>query len=506
MPLWRYRPHTAPTGDTAALGSLASLPARFSHLHVLGLGVPAADVPLLPPGVQLVAHPSSAAFVFTAAEWPQQLPLGETLRLQGYLRGNGTRPVQVRLYAAGRPHDSVQVPADGGAFVLRYQPRYTGRQLLRLEARQGAQLLASEPVPVQVLPARRLRVLLVAGSPSFELNLLKNHLASQGHQVALRLRLSPSLLQTDLQNQPATDLSGLTTRTLARFDAVVADADALTSLPAPEIRALTAATINGLGLLLIGATELPRTLPGRASFALQPRPAALAEQPQLIRWDDHQASATLPTLLRPTPATRPLVTGPGGAPVAASCRVGWGSVGVATPASTYQWLLSGATGRYAAYWRTLLGAAARPLEPVARWSTPRWPRPDEPQLLQLLAPTPPTRAQAGPVASDSTGTNQLPLRQHPAQAELWQAPYWPAHAGWHRVAARLDTSYFYVFGSADWRGPLQTERLAAAVRYPAGSAGSARGAATRTKPWLAAGWFMALFVVAAGWLWLDEKR
>lgn len=508
VPLLRYRPLTLTRGDTLAINSLPSLPIRFpglQRLHVFGYGLPAADAAALPAHVLLTAHQRTPSAGFTAAEWNQQLPLGEPLRLEGRWQGTGTAPVWVRLRAAGRTVDSARLPAAGGSFALRYQPRYVGRQLLRLEARQARALLVAEPVPVQVRPVRRLRVLLLAGSPSFELNLLKNHLASQGHQVALRLRLSPGLLQTDAQNQPPPDLARLTPATLRRFDAVVADADGLRALPTSEAQSLAAAAAEGLGVLLIGATELPRTLPGHAAFSLQPRSAPQAELPQPIRWAANQATAVLPTVLRATPNVRPLVTGPQAAVVAASYRVGWGSVGVATPASTYQWLLSGATARYASYWHGLLGAVGRPLEPAARWTAPRWPRPDEPQLLLLATPRPPARLQA--TVSGSGDTTLLPLRQDPAQAELWQATYWPQRAGWHRVVApRLDTSYFYVFGPKDWLGPLRAQRLRAAGRRIAPPLSATAASATHTEFWLPAGWFVTLFVAAVGGLWLDEKR
>ncbi|GAB3827556.1 hypothetical protein [Hymenobacter jeollabukensis] len=509
LPLLRYRPATQPGGDTQALTSLPSLRTRYPdlrRLHVLGTGLPVADVPALPAGVELVSHPATAGPQFTAAAWNQQLLLGETLRLEGHFRGAGSQPVWVRLSAAGRPLDSVRLPAAGGSFTVRYQPRYVGQQLIRLEARQGRALLAAEPVPLQVLPARRLRVLILAGTPSFELNLLKNHLARRGQQVALRLRLSRGLLQSETQNQPATDVATLTPALLRCFDAVVTDADGLNGLTTTEAQALAAAAVDGLGVVLIGTTELPRSLPGRADFVLQPRPATQAEQPQAISWEDNRATAALPAVLRPTPNTRTVIAGPTATAVAvASRRTGWGTVLVSTPASTYPWLLSGATARYDSYWRTVLGAAARPLEPAARWQLPRWPRPDEPQLVQLTTHQRQLRPSA--IITDGAGlTASAALRQLPTQSDVWQGTYWPARAGWHTVAAPgQDTAALYVVGPADWQGPLRAQRAAAAAGRNA-AAVSAAALVTHTEPWVPAGWFFALFVVAAGWLWLDEKR
>lgn len=511
VPVLRYRPAARPGGDTVVLLSVDDLTSRFPavrEVHLLGSGLPVADWAAWPGTIRPVAHPAPVTPQFTTADWGRQLPLGQSLQVAGRFAGSGSAPAWVRLLVSGRPVDSIRLPGAGGPFVLRYRPRRLGRQLLRLEARRGGTLLAAEPVPLQVLPPRRLRVLLLGGSPSFELNLLKNHLTTRGHQVALRLRLSPGLLQTEAQNQATADLSRLTPALCARYDALVADADALNALAPTEARTLAAAAADGLGVLLIGATELPRGLPGRTDFALQTRPGPQTGQLQLIRWAEDQGTADLPTTLRATPALRPLVTGPSAAPVAASRRTGWGTVLVSTPLSTYQWLLSGATTRYDSYWSTLLSAAARPLSPRPQWQPPLWPRPDEPQALQLTASAPrPPRAQVG--AEEQPRPVQLALRQLPGQAGEWQGTFWPVQPGWHRVVAPgLDTAAFYVFGSADWRGPLQTQRLAAV-----GSAGAGRNEALPVVstqptqvPWLPVGWFFALFVAAAASLWLDEKR
>ncbi|RTQ53754.1 hypothetical protein EJV47_03195 [Hymenobacter gummosus] len=504
LPLLSYRPATAPGGDTLPLTSLASLATQrpaLRQLHVFGIGLPAADVPALAPAVQVLTHADAAGSYFTAGAWPRQLVLGEPLLVRGSFHGPG--PVWLRLIGAGAPQDSVLLSA-AGAFQLRYLPLNLGPQLARLEARRNGRLIATEPVPVLVQPARRLRLLLLAGTPSFELNLLKNHLAGRGHQVALRVAISRGLQQTDVQNRPAVDLTRLTPNLLRGFDAVVADADALNALTSSEARTLAQAAADGLGVLLTGAAELPRNLPGRAAFSLLPRPATATETPQPIRWATDRATIALPAVLKPTLQTQLLVAGPGaGMGSAASHRRSWGTVLVATPATTFQWLLGGQTSRYDSYWRTLLGAVARPLEQPAHWALPLWARPDEPQPLHLLAAQEPGLA----VRVTAPASVPLALRQHPQRPDVWQARYWPRQSGWHRaLAPDQDTASFYVFGPEDWLAPLRQQRLLALQQRSPQPAPPSPPANSPMQPWLPAGWYFALFVLAAGWLWLDEKR
>jgi hypothetical protein len=98
----------------------------------------------------------------------------------------------------------------------------------------------------------------------------------------------------------------------------------------------------------------------------------------------------------------------------------------------------------------------------------------------------------------------LALAQDLRLPEWSTAQYWPRATGWHQVQGPGRTAYnFFVFDSAAWRGPELVERQQAlAQRTVASKLGSATGSAQ--QPW-AAGWFFGLFLLAAGFLWLEEK-
>ncbi|OON70768.1 hypothetical protein [Hymenobacter sp. CRA2] len=508
VPVLYYRPAHALRGDTLPLASLRALATHYPavrQLHVMGLGLPVADLAALPPQVQLQPYVATRS-AFMAATWQQQLALGQTLQVDGTVAASGSGATWVRLVAEGGNRDSVHLPQGSGHFTLRYTPRRAGQLLAQLVARRNGNVVATEPVPTQVRAARQLRVLLLAGSPSFELNLLKNHLAERGHHVALRLQVSRGLTQTDAQNLTGTDPTRLSPALLRSFDVAITDADGLSSLSGEEARQLTSATAEGLGVVLTGAAELPRTLPGRTDFALQARPVAQAERPQALHWTDGQGTALYTAVLRPSPRQRVLLTGATASTiVGAARRTGWGSTVVATPTNTFQWLLSGAVATYDTYWRQLLLAAARPLEPAAQWQRPAWPRAHEPLVLTLAATAPPARSAR--LETSAAAATSLAFYQHPAQPGTWLADAQPTQAGWHTaVAPGQDTAAFYVFKAADWRGVLAAQRLAAARQHVSKASAAVSPARTLEAPWLAAGWYFALFLVAAGWLWLDEKR
>jgi hypothetical protein len=63
---------------------------------------------------------------------------------------------------------------------------------------------------------------------------------------------------------------------------------------------------------------------------------------------------------------------------------------------------------------------------------------------------------------------------------------------------------FFVFDSAAWRGPELAERRQALAQRLVAAAPSHRPADSERQLWPAM-WFFGLFVLAAGFLWLEEK-
>jgi hypothetical protein len=191
--------------------------------------------------------------------------------------------------------------------------------------------------------------------------------------------------------------------------------------------------------------------------------------------------------------------------VAAAQRQGTGTTVVATLPESYAWQLQSAAGTYESYWSRLLSAAARPAAASAHWTINNaWPRPNLPVALQLSATSMPPQMLR---VRSSQGETQalLPLRQDTRLPEWSTTTYWPKQSGWQQahLPGAQPAQWFYVFGSTDWLGPELSQRTQAAAVW------AASGAAPRRthqvgEPW-PAGWFFALFLLAAGFLWLEEK-
>jgi len=505
-PVWAYR--TAPPARAQALGSLLTLAEQrpaLRRVHLLGEGLPAAELPALGK-LAVVPHAAPTFAGVWAANWPQQLTLGQRFEVEGAVAGAG--PAWVSLQAEGTGRDSVRLPAGRGSFRLSYLPRAAGLVRYEVFVRRPGQPASREPLPLEIVPAALPPVLLLAAVPGFEFKFLKNSLAAAGRAVALRTTVSRGLVQTEFLNQPAQPLDRLTPALLARYAVVVADAPTLAGLPAGEGLTLRAAVQQGrLGLVVLAdATPLPAAAPARADFGVQPLPTAGAVA-QPLHWPDAPAPvrALLPARLRPNGALQPLITGPGGAVVAASRRVGLGATVVSVVPETYRWALQGQAAAYNSFWNQLLTAATPRPAPAATWlALSRWPRPQQPLTLRLAGARPASLPTAQPLAGGPAVA--LALAQDVRLPEWSTAAYWPAVAGWHQVRGPGRTVHsFYVYDSAAWRGPeLLARQQALAARGTLASAASQGAAATVQQPW-PAGWFFGLFLLAAGFLWLEEK-
>lgn len=510
---WRY---AAPTSspDTLTLSNLAALRQRMPGLrrvHVLGQGLPSADLPGLGP-VEVVAHVSAPKACFRMANWARSTEVGHSWTVEGYLENPaGKGPVWVRLRAAGAVRDSVQLPTGHGSFRLAFAPKAANRTVYQLEAGaagRGGLRVPSEPLPLEVVPARPLRVLLLAGTPSFEFRFLKEYLGRKGHSVAVRIGLSRGLTQTEFLNQPAAEVGRLTPTLLSRTDIVLTDAASLAALSGAETTALQGALRNGQsGLVMLAepTAALPRSLPARSDFRIEPQPTVAAQDPQKLQWPSASttALAIVPATFRSSPALRTLVTTQRRQPVAAARRIGLGQVVVTTIAETFPWVLQGQTVAYAAYWSHLLSAAAPPQAAGASiMPQAPWPRPDAPVAIQT------TNLPDGPITIRAVGGNNttVALRQDARVAEWAQGTYWPSTDGWHQASQGKTTSWFYVFSKQHWQGPetqLRQQAAAAWMAQPRPASGTRIMAAT-SQPW-SRWWGFGLFLLGAGLLWLEEK-
>jgi hypothetical protein len=383
--------------------------------------------------------------------------------------------------------------------------------------------LEQESLPIEVLPAKKLKILLLATSPDFENTFLANWLARDGQAVAVRTAISRGKWDKAYLNMPETPLDPLTPSLLDKFDLVIADAAALQEGSDVERMGLRRQVAEkGLGLII----KTDSVARGWGGVPVVP-------------------------LLKDSLSKVQVSNGIYGA----------GKVVFTTLNTTYSRMLAGAKKEYAAYWSLLLQKAARESTPEEDWQfAPHLPRVDEPveALLQTNKNTLPQGQFAAPFAHATSAPGQLRLidssssqlagsgssqeadaparavylAQDPWLSFFWRGTYWPKTAGWQSAASlQGEPSWWYAWSGKDWlpltrrqRWKETEEYIAARAAGPAEAgremaadrAGRDRGAAavrTETERPDAAGeripvpkvWFYVFFMISCVFLWVERK-
>lgn len=457
------------------------------RLHVVGWGLPDAEWRTLG-SAPASFHPAPLPPGFTAATWPRTLALGDAFRVHGSLRG---RP-QARVYLGDRsgPLDSTTTGADG-AFELVTRPRAAGRQSYALWSAG----VAAETVGVVVTPPPRWRTLILTAAPSFEAAALRDLLAGRGSPVTWRAGISRERTRTEVVN-----------RTAAQLDLVILDGRSLLALSARERAALLRAVADsGLGVLLLPDQSLESAATG-LGFALA-ADTALTERLVRPRAADARPAATpVPAesyRLGETFAVRTVLWGAAGEILAQVSPRGAGRIAVTLVTAPSRWIRAGEHAAFAAYWAPLLAATAGTQldDPwtVGGWAPERAQQPVE--IALRAAQRSPIALVAGPTGERDT----VYLTADAVEPGRWLGRFWPRDAGWHEITGA--PAPFYVARAAAWPGVQAAERLDATARWAAAApaAGVEQASQTRRRHY-PLGWWLGLFVIAAGVLWADRRR
>ncbi|WP_291906073.1 hypothetical protein [Chitinophaga sp. CB10] len=384
---------------------------------------------------------------FVSAYWEKTLPYLAPLQVKG--RYHNTTGTTIRLYLtyAGLRLDSQAIPARQDTTVaLQTQPPFLGTGVLQLLAVRGGDTVVY-PVPVEVMPEKRIAVLFIAGSPGFENRFLADWLAARGMPVAMRSRIAGTQYATRFNNMDPLPLHTVTPQLLEKFDVVLADPGALT---ATEKSCLLAAIRNndkGLAYLADSAHTLP-------------------------------AGSGVEVLLKDST----------GKPAVTITRQGMGRQLQLGNSNTFAWKLMGDTTQYGRYWATVLSAAAGNAGTMRsiQWS-PDFATTHDAVNLSLK------NTGNLPDSFLVAGTVRLPLAQDALADDHYTANWWPADSGWHTLRWGTETFHAYVFGPGEW-----------AELRPAAPADMPQTSRQQGEERLVWYWILPL-LAACIFLWIEKK-
>lgn len=488
---------------------------RVRRLHVVGAGLSARDVDAAR-GLAVTFEPAPPPVGLVALDAPRDAVAGASFPVVG--RVHGLPRGVVELWDPGRQRiDRVAVGADG-RFLVTGMTRVPGTasfELRVLDAR--GHRIQTVALALQVEAAVPPRLLVLAGAPGPEVKFLRRWARDAGLPLQSQIDAGGGLRLGDAP-------IAITADTLARFDAVVLDERAWSSLGDGGRTALVQALRAGLGVVLritAPLTEVERRRlralgfvvdAGREGESLRLLPPSRDEASVRARLGPgtrdapRDGEAPLPEV--PMLTSRRLATATGDGVILRSALAGatagtWraegrGRIALWTLADTYRLVLAGRDDLHGALWSEALATVARPR---ARTTLSIEGEPRQDARLAMCG------VDAGARVVDPSGaaTRMLP---DPGTGARRCAAFWPSRAGWHVVSDGPRVMPFHVRGAAEARGLQAAAMREATLRLQAASNDASRatageGSGTRAARWP---WWLAWLLVASATWWFERSQ
>ncbi len=473
-------------------------------IHVFGYGLESHQLGLLK-DQSIIFHSTQAPDGFSRLQYEAELEQGERMVLEGQFNVKDTTSVRIVLAAFGVTLDSAGLdPA--GKFHLEQIPAHVGRALYSLIALKGKDTLEKQPLPLQVNEQKKLRLLFLNSAPGFESRFLKAWLAEKGYPVSSRTRVSKMAYSKEFINEDGARIDVISAAVLDQTDCVIVDAGAWATLASGERAAIQKAmSEKGLGLLLCidGGEAFAGSL---FRFRLSQLPGGAQQKLDLKLTDGGKALKTLNTEnqfeIVAADLSQSLVENRGGKLFSVAVSAGRGRVVLNAVNYTYKWRMQGFNYDYDLFWSTLLNKAlGNRIE--ERWSLESpWVVVDQPLTITLETAS---ESPVGQIAGQ-----KVYLANDPRFPYRWQGHYWPRTAGWQSFL-KTDGSmdWFYVYDKASWL-PLRMDQRIEGTKDFVSSARPGSAAIVKQerieKKQVPAIIYLLLFMLAAGFLWYEDKR
>jgi hypothetical protein len=480
-----------------------TIPANAT-LHILGFGLSEDNLqslnqkpvrftaPELPSGIQKI-------------NWIHRLNAGENFRVQGSFLNQTGDKIKLVLKGLNTGLDSVEIGAKRSMdFSFSTIPKQSGQAVFRLVALSGKDTIENEPIPIQIEPAKTLKVLMLSASPDFESRFLKNWLAENAYGVAARSTISKNKTTTAFANLNKLPLEKITQGLLQNFDVLITDAAAFASLSKPETAAIVAQTsAKGMGLIFRADSS------GNASFISKNFPVYQSDmlQKQLTLKLKDEANTHLnilvdrPVFIRNQSGTQNIVQDEAAHLLVNSKLYGSGKLLLSTLNNTFSWQLSGKPAAYSAFWSMLLSKAAKKVGRKENVFTPFLP--DKNSMVPIMLET------SNPIASAKVNGTAITFSQNPAIPFLQEGFYWPDKAGWQTVSGGgMSAQSIYIFENTNWRSLKAEQKIRSTQQYAQQFVAMQQNFQNQQKEeriFIPSFWFYLLFLLSCTFLWFETK-
>ncbi len=433
----------------------------------------------------------------TRLNYERKLSVGDSLVVRGqYLKSIKGHKL-ILADDGGNEIDSVLLEGDAKSdFELSTELKVSGSYLYEIREKDSlGETVSNNPLPLQVLPREKLKILLANSFPTFESKYLKNFLADAGNELIVRTQLTRGKYKFEYLNTERRPIYSLDGKLMKSFDLTIIDANSYRNLSQKSVRVIMEAiSSGGQGLLILPDTGFFR-LPSKASnFEFSKAKSAKTswdKWPKLtLEKYPYQFEENL--RLEEIHRSKDEV-------LTAYQRKGRGRIGTTLVQNSYQLLLNGNSQVYKQFWSEIITTLGKRKSDSVAWHFDvNFPVKDEPIFFELRT------SEENPQVIGENG--KIPLMQNPDMRELWYGTTYPRTKGWHEMRLEKDSTAvmnFFVMDSTKWKSVKSFKTMVENSRQF--NSLSDLPVSKKILKAIEPLWFFLLFLLGMGYLWLAPK-
>ncbi|WP_109097407.1 hypothetical protein [Aquimarina sp. AU58] len=359
-------------------------------------------------------------------------------------------------------------------------------------------ILSTDPIPLIVEDSTPLKIVVINGFPTFETKYLKNYLAEMGHQVLVRSQITKGRYKFEYFNMERVPMGTFSKKNLESFDLVIIDANSLKNLGrASRIALENSVKENGLGIFIQPDSNFFRASNGLGAFNF------VSEKNTETRLDS-ETKAKLSKhafVFKDEFLLQHIHTKPNTKIISGYKRIGNGRVGTTVLENTYELVLDGHTTAYQQIWSKLITSLSRKETPQIEWET---------TSIIAYKDHPFTFEVRTSISKPIVKTNKkysVSMRSDIDIKNLWKGVTYPRDFGWNTQFIEQDTTKVFEYFVADtshWKSQMVYKTIEENKRHYKKSLKSETIQNHTIRPIPLLGFYL-LFLLCAGYLWLEPK-
>lgn len=425
-------------------------------------------------------------------KYESQLRIGNDLVISGLYNEPVSGNRLVLETVGGKGLDSISLKGDKEqGFELIGNLKAKGEYVYQLSEKDSlGTVIQTNPLPIEVLEKKPLRIFISNKYPSFETKYLKNFLAEEGHELVVRSQITKGRYKFEYFNTKRSPVYGFRENDLKNFDLIILDADTYLSLAKSNKDALMKLIKDvGIGIFVQSSEPFFRSNDGMVKFT--------------VERDSRQKNIKIEDGIVETYPYRFQNKNPRGIVLenhSHALVIGKGKFSTTLLNNTYQLVLEGKTDAYRNIWRTIIAATAKAQEANGTFETLR--------SLSFVHQPLSFVLMTGIVKPEVTvdGEYNIPLMKNMLIEDKWLGKTYPLNEGWHSLQLKNDSSVvrnYYAMDTIHWKSLTGVNTIRENSRF---FDSIKRTQVKKTLPVeLSRLWFSSIFLVCMGYLWLFPK-